>query len=294
MANILITGGTGFIGSVLARHIVTTNQVYVTGREQHKLVPGCHYLGSSFHDLHLHDLNLNIIYHCASCTNTLNHDRAYVMKVNYDYSLALLDKAIACGIPSFVYSSSAAVYGHQNDPSNSFRETDVLKPLNVYAESKARLDETIANMNLGNTNVVALRYSNVYGGHDEIHKKRSASMIWQLYRRMHNQAPVLFKWGEQARDFVWIEDVINANCLAAQHFGHGIYNIGSGQLTSFNRIVTLINQLLDKDWSIEYIDNPYQKYYQDYNAINITAAQALGYQPRISDVADGLRKIHAA
>jgi len=107
-------------------------------------------------------------------------------------------------------------------------------------------------------------------------------MIWQLANQMKDyQRPRIFKWGEQKRDQVYVKDVVQANLLALKAKRNAIVNIGSGQATTFNEIIRVLNKVLGTELEPEYIDNPYVGFYQDYTQADLTLAQKIiGYLPQ--------------
>ena len=125
------------------------------------------------------------------------------------------------------------------------------------------------------------RYFNVYG-ENEFYKGKTASMILQLgLQALQNKKVRLFKMGEQKRDFVYIQDVIQANIKAMFAKKSGVYNVGSGVARSYNDIVSCLKQELG-NFEVEYFDNPYQ-FFQTHTQANIILTQEfLDYTPRFS------------
>lgn len=294
MANILITGGSGFIGSVLSRRCCSEgHKVYITSKPDENKCQHCEIISDNFHEIPWDTLpKIDVLFHLASCTDTMIHDERYMLEVNYEWAIQLFQEAVAHDVRDIVYSSSAATYGKNQVIAGQvipFKETDELKPLNIYGESKAMLDMD-ANFILAH--IVGLRYSNVYGGKPEAHKGRCASMVWQLLNKIRaGESPTLFKWGEQSRDFVHVSDVVDANLLAWKSKENGVFNIGAGRMWSFNQIVEYIQEILGTNLSVNYVDNYIQQYYQDYNAINIDrASKYLNYKPKY-DLKSGLQEI---
>jgi ADP-L-glycero-D-manno-heptose 6-epimerase len=109
-----------------------------------------------------------------------------------------------------------------------------------------------------------LRLFNVYGK-GEGHKGEMRLMILKLYEQLKDgKNPTIFKMGEQARDFVYINDVVSAFIKAGfEDDISGIYDIGSGKTVTFNKIVKILQELLKTNKEINYIDNPYTDRYQN-------------------------------
>ncbi|MDD5271047.1 MAG: NAD-dependent epimerase/dehydratase family protein, partial [Candidatus Omnitrophica bacterium] len=120
---------------------------------------------------------------------------------------------------------------------------------------------------------VGLRYFNVYGP-GETHKKKAASMIYQLYLQMASgKRPRVFKWGEQYRDFIYVKDVVAANMKAMAYKGSGVFNVGTDSPATFNEVIEALNRALKKDLTPEYFDNPYG-FYQDRTHADISLSKA--------------------
>lgn len=130
--------------------------------------------------------------------------------------------------------------------------------------------------------VVGVRYFNVYGPR-EAHKGKFASMIYQLYLQMkQGNRPRIFKWGQQKRDFVYVKDAVEATIIASRAPKSTVYNVGSGQATSFNEVIQLLNQSLGTDYEPEYFDCPYD-FYQEFTQADMTKIrEELGFVPKYS------------
>ncbi|MFA5334608.1 MAG: ADP-glyceromanno-heptose 6-epimerase [Candidatus Omnitrophota bacterium] len=201
------------------------------------------------------------IFHQAAISDTTVMDRNLMMSVNVEAFKRLLIYAKSIGCKKIIYASSAATYGKGKVP---MKETDRPAPANVYGESKVRMEQVAKAFVKENPDfsVVGLRYFNVYGP-GEAHKKKSASMIYQLYLQMAaGKNPRVFKWGEQHRDFIYVKDVVAANLKAMAYKGSGVFNVGTGAPATFNEVIGALNEALKKDLSPEYFDNPYS-FYQD-------------------------------
>jgi len=127
--------------------------------------------------------------------------------------------------------------------------------------------------------IFGLRYFNVYGER-EYYKGKTASMILQLGLNMlSGKNPRIFKYGEQKRDFIYIQDVIQANIKCIESENSGVYNVGTGKSRTFNDIVNILKDELKLGCEIEYFDNPY-KFYQNHTEADIIATKEfLNYEP---------------
>jgi ADP-L-glycero-D-manno-heptose 6-epimerase len=177
-----------------------------------------------------------------------------------------------------VWASSAATYGRGASPN---KESQRPEPLNVYGYSKLAMERLVERYlpRLAHP-VVGLRYFNVYGA-GENHKAKFASMIGQLARLMRaGQRPRIFHDGEQRRDFVYIDDVIQANLLAMTCKTPGVFNCGSGFAGSFNQVVQHLNRVLKTSLPPEYFENPYS-FFQTWTEADLTHSRAvLKYAPQ--------------
>ena len=192
---------------------------------------------------------LEAVLHQGACSDTMETDGRYMMENNYRYSVALLDYCQEEEVP-LLYASSASVYGS----GAVFREAREFEaPLNIYGYSKFLFDQVVRRrLPDADSQIAGFRYFNVYGP-NEAHKGRMASVAFHFFNQFQNEKRVkLFQgWdgyadGEQMRDFVSVEDVIEVN----MHFLErpalsGIFNLGTGKAQSFNDVaVATINACL--------------------------------------------------
>src|SRR5439155_24057716 len=154
-----------------------------------------------------------------------------------------------------VWASSCSVYGRGAVP---MKESQPPDPLNTYAFSKLCMERMAQRYSAKLAHpIVGLRYSNVYGPGED-HKGRLASMIHQLARQMRGgERPRVFRAGQQKRDFVYIDDAVEANLCAMRAKESGVFNAGAGRSWSFNEVVAELNRVLKTDLQPDYFDNPY-------------------------------------
>lgn len=315
---IIVTGGTGFIGSNLVRglnergldNILVVDDL--SNGDQVVNIQDCDIEDYMDKDEFISRLDKGIefdgmsaIFHQGACSDTMERDGQYIMENNYDYSKSLLHYAANNGIP-FIYASSGSVYG----AGTVFRESpEYESALNAYAYSKLLFDRYVRKR-LGDVSsqVVGLRYFNIYG-RGEAHKGHMASVAWRFYNQFLDQGYVnLFEGsggygdGEQRRDFVWVDDVVQVNLHFLSHpENSGIFNVGTGQCQSFNEVATaVINTLTGKDTpvaeritsgEIRYIPFPdaLQGKYQSYTQADLTELTINGdYSGSFSRVEEGV------
>ena len=300
---ILITGGAGFIGSNLAFYFQNNHPdakvvVLDSFRSGETLSNGN--LKSFGHfknligfkgeiisgDINDKDLlldlevnyNFDYIFHEAAISDTTALEQDLMIKTNVNAYKDLLNLAVAHDA-NMIYASSAATYGNAKSPQRVGRES----PQNVYGFSKLSMDNISREyMKEVSISIVGLRYFNVYGK-NEYFKNTTASMVLQFgHQLLAGKNPKLFKGSDKIlRDFIYIEDIIQANIKAMHPKQSGIYNVGTGKARSFQDIVDILQKELGTNLECEYIPNPYIGSYQFHTEADIqTTKDELGYEPR--------------
>lgn len=273
----IVTGGAGFIGSNIINSLNNRGIFNILAVDNLKngdkfknisLLKISHYMDK---DDFLHSIRSNAllykdkviaVFHQGACSDTLNHDGKYMMSNNYQYSLDLLNWCQDNNI-SLIYASSAAVYGKGKCQSD-FTEDSVNNenPLNIYGYSKLLFDSIVRNrINSFNSQVVGLRYFNVYGMNEE-HKGKMSSMVLQGFKQYQDKKYIElfgkydeYNDGEQLRDFIFIKDVVKINLFFLDHPNiSGIFNVGTGNSYTFNQLaVSLINSIDNNTASTDYL-----------------------------------------
>ena len=180
-----------------------------------------------------------------------------------------------------VYASSAATYGSLPSPQTVGKEN----PENPYGFSKYMMDQIAYRYSDENPDmvIVGLKFFNVYGPR-EYYKDKTSSMVIQLgHQILDGKAPKLFEGSDRIlRDFINIEDVVQANIKACNPKANGTYNVGTSNPRSFQDIANILQTELGTDLGNEYIPNPYDGY-QMHTQADINTSQAnLGFEPVIS------------
>ena len=300
---ILITGGAGFIGSNLAFYFQNNHP------EAKVVVLDCFRSGECFSngnlksfghfknligftgeiisgDINDKDLLINLevnykfdyIFHEAAISDTTVLEQDLMIKTNVNAYKDLLELALRHDA-NMIYASSAATYGNAESPQRVGRES----PQNVYGFSKLSMDNLSREyMKKSTISIVGLRYFNVYGK-GEYFKNTTASMVLQFgHQILAGKNPKLFESSDKIlRDFIYIEDIIQANVKAMNPNESGIYNVGTAKARSFQDIVDILQLELGTTLVCEYIPNPFIGSYQFHTEADIESTkESLGYEPR--------------
>ena len=304
---IIVTGGAGFIGSNLVRALNRAghSDILVVDdlRDAHKILNLSDCRIAEYLDMHEFATRiaagqdfapkLEAIFHQGACTDTTEWNGLLMMRTNYDFSRHVLRYATERRVP-LVYASSASVYGAGRD----FRVSeDCERPINVYAFSKLMFDRHVRQMTATfRSPVVGLRYFNVYGP-GEAHKGKMASVIHHFREQLKAGDEIrLFTGsdgygdGEQARDFIHVDDVVAVNIWAGQQAARsGIFNLGTGQARSFNDVARAVLKWHGRG-RIEYIPFPehLKDSYQSYTQADLTGLRAAGLGAPFIPIEEGV------
>ena len=209
--------------------------------------------------------DIDAIIHLGACSDTEETNGDYLLENNTRFSIRLAEWAFAHQ-KRFIYASSAATYGDGSlGFSDAEEELHHLRPLNLYAFSKHLFDLWMVRQG-GFRRAVGLKYFNVFGP-NEYHKGRMASLICKTVKKAHTEGYLeLYKQGEQSRDFIYLKDAARITCDFLEHSTTGIFNIGSGEATTWNQLAITLFQALGKSPDIRYIEMPSHlvKRYQSY------------------------------
>ncbi len=308
---VLITGGAGFIGSNLAFWFqenfpgakVVVFDLFRTGETfpNGNLKSFGHYKNlkgfrgeiiagdiTKREDLdRLRDFRFDYIFHEAAISDTTVQDQKIMMDTNLNAFKDLLQMAKEMGA-AMVYASSGATYGNAPAPQTVGRED----PANIYGFSKLAMDHLVYDwMKHTELPVVGLRYFNVYGPR-EFFKNKTASMVLQFgHQILAGKNPRLFEGSDKIlRDFIYIDDVIQANIKACDPKRSGVYNVGTGKARSFQDIVDILQEQLGTKLPCEYISNPFVGQYQFFTQADIEATREfLGYEPEVT-LEEGIKR----
>ena len=312
---IVITGGAGMIGSIIAWHLNTKlgrNDLVIVDHITHEaqwqnLVHRQYveYLDKEqLFDFLDGNEEVDAIIHMGAISATTERDFNKLVEANIHYSQDLWSWCTENEVP-FFYASSAATYG---DGSAGYDDANIdnLRPLNGYGYSKHFFDQWALKQTPENSPPAwaGFKFFNVYGP-NEYHKERMASVAFHTFNQFSETGTMkLFKGtktgikdGEQLRDFVYVKDCANivAHFLNASFTKkpapNGIYNIGTGQARSFKDLATNVMESMDKTPHITYIDMPsdLQGKYQYFTEANIAKLRKAGYKTSMTSLEDGVK-----
>jgi ADP-L-glycero-D-manno-heptose 6-epimerase len=199
-----------------------------------------------------------------------------------------------------IYASSAATYGlGENGYKDDESILDLLKPLNLYGESKNDFDKWAVKQNDKPIHWYGLKFFNVYGP-NEYHKGRMASVIFHAYNQIKTNGIVKlfrshnpnYKDGGQLRDFVYVKDVVDVLFfLYSKNPNNGIYNLGSGKARSFYDLALATYIAMNQPPSIEFIDTPIdiRDKYQYFTEADMSKLIHVGYKQPFTSLEEGVK-----
>ena len=240
----MVTGGAGFIGSHIVNEYINAGHDVViiddlSSGEMRFVNPK-----ANFYQLNIHSPDVKIILEKEKIS-AINHHAAQISvsesvsdplfdaNSNIIGTLQLLQNAVSLKIDKFVFASTGgAMYGEQTTFPAS--EEHPCHPLSPYGISKLCAEHYINYFRTQHgLNTTVLRYSNVYGPHQNPHGEAGVVAIF-CQRLMEGLPPVICGDGEQTRDFISVKDVAQANIIALESKCTGTFNVGTGKETSVN------------------------------------------------------------
>lgn len=277
---IILTGATGFIGSVTVGHF---NKNGLTDLTLYDLVSD----GDQLHNLDgkiYTSINntvpdtCDMVIHIGANSNTLETDKNDVHRTNVISTETWADYCLERNIP-LIFTSTAAIFGNGTGP------------LNIYAESKIAAEELLLRKIENGLQCAILRLFNVYGP-NEYHKGRMASTIFHWYNQLHNTRSLnIFENSHNfSRDFIYVEDVAEIMFRLYKNFKPGIYQVGTGASVSFETVAdTLLSYI---DGKKKYISMPddLKKQYQTHTQADITELDLIVDTSSFKNIKQGIKE----
>lgn len=314
---IIVTGGTGFIGSNLVAGLEAAG---------HKDIVICDTLGMEdkwrniakrelrdmvhpdrlFDYIETHRKAIKAIFHLGAISATTERDVDLIVETNVVLSRRLWKW---CGKHQkrFIYASSAATYGDGKQGFEDKQDIDglaALRPLNAYGWSKHVFDRRVSRVLTDKAEDTppqwaGLKFFNVYGP-NEYHKDDQMSVICKLYPQvMAGASAKLFKShnpdyedGGQLRDFVYVKDCVSVMLWLLENKNvSGLFNVGTGEARSFKDLAEATFKAAGKEPKINYIDMPesLRDKYQYFTQADMSKLRAAGYDKDFTSLEDGIQ-----
>ena len=316
---VVITGGAGMIGSMIAWHLNTkynqedlvivdditheaqwqnlVHRQYHTYLDKEQLFD---WLDDNESD------DITAIIHMGAISATTERDFNRLVESNIQYSQDLWEWCAINQVP-FFYASSAATYGDGNQGYDD-ASIEKLRPLNGYGYSKHFFDQwvlkQVANKQPCPPSWAGFKFFNVYGP-NEYHKERMASVAFHTFNQFSETGTMkLFKGtkagiedGMQMRDFVYVKDAAAVlghfylNAINGKPTANGIYNIGTGAARSFKDLATNVMKSMGREPDITYIDMPQdlQGKYQYFTEATMQKLRDAGYTKAFHSLEEGVK-----
>jgi UDP-glucose 4-epimerase len=294
---VLVTGGAGFIGShVVDRLIQEGHEVVVvdnlsTGKKKN-INRGAHFykmdiLNSRVEKIFKKEKPDLISHHAAQMDVRRSvADPIFDAQVNVLGLLNVLENAVRYGTKKVIFASSGgAVYGEQQ--AFPAPETHPLHPVSPYGISKLAGEHYLYYyQQVAGLNYVALRYANVYGPRQDPFGEAGVVAIFSQKTLMNDQ-PIINGNGKQTRDYIFVEDVVEAHMAVIENSIKGIFNVGTGKETSVNQ---LFRHLVDISGAkVKEVYGPEKRGEQIRSVLDYTKLKkATDWEPKV-ELYDGLK-----
>jgi ADP-L-glycero-D-manno-heptose 6-epimerase len=306
---IVITGSAGFIGSCLiskfnsegVTNLILVDDFSIANKQANYTLKTFYQKIERKHFIEWFDKNYNIVtdvIHIGARTDTTEKDINILNELNLNYTKAIWNICTKNNI-SLIYASSAATYGlGENGYDDDETKIPLLKPLNLYGESKNDFDIWALQQPQSPPHWQGLKFFNVYGP-NEYHKGRMASVIFHSFDQINTNGKVkLFSShnpnytdGGQLRDFIYVKDVVNVIWfLFSTKIKSGIYNLGSGKARTFLDLANATFKALNIEPNIEFIETPIdiRDKYQYFTEANMNKLISAGYSKKFTSLEDGV------
>jgi UDP-glucose 4-epimerase len=295
---VLVTGGAGFIGSHLVDrlvqegHEVVVVDNLVTGKRRN-INRAARFYKSDIQSWRLERVfrneRPNVVMHLAAQMDVRKsvEDPMFDAQVNVLGTLNVLQQSVKHGVRKVIFSSSGgAIYGEQEI--YPAPESHVTRPLSPYGLSKLCGEQYLSYyQRISGLQAVSLRYANVYGPRQDPEGEAGVVAIF-IQKMLNNEQAVINGNGRQTRDFVFVEDVVEANLAVMGQETQGTYNVGTGVETSINDLFRILIQHTGS--TCKEVHGPAKKGEQARSVIDNTKLRhELSWEPK-ADLSGGLKK----
>jgi ADP-L-glycero-D-manno-heptose 6-epimerase len=307
---IILTGGAGFIGSVLLGRLNSDgfSDIMIVDElessEKWKNLVGKQYQDYIHKDAFpefltetLKKEDVEAVIHLGACTSTTERNVEYLMRNNFLYSKTLAVWCFEQNIP-FIYASSASTYGNGKlGFSDEDDMTPKFRPLNAYGYSKHIFDLWLLRNGYDKL-CTGFKFFNVFGP-NEYHKGAMASLVYKAYHQVKETGGLKlfssyhpdYKDGEFLRDFIYVKDAVDVLMWTIDDPStRGIYNLGTGKARSWNDLASALFMAMGKEKNITYIDMPEEirPAYQYFTQANMLKLRKAGYKAAFTEIEDSV------
>lgn len=302
MAQWLVTGGAGFIGSHLALALLDRGEsVRVaddlsTGKAANLAVLGgrAEILTGDLADIgfaRTATSGMDVVLHQAAIPSVPKSvaDPLTSHRANVDATLAVLIGAREAGVRRLVYAASSSAYGDAAELPK--REDMATNPLSPYALQKLVGEQYLRMFTrLYGLDTVSIRYFNVFGPRQDPSSPYSGVIALFITRLLSGQPPLIVGDGEQTRDFTYIDNVVDGvlRAAAAPDVAGRVINVATGQQISINQLAQAIQRVLGSSLAPQHVESRAGDVRDSLADIGL-ARQLLGYTPLVS-FEEGLRR----
>jgi ADP-L-glycero-D-manno-heptose 6-epimerase len=312
---IVVTGGGGFIGSVLAWALNEAGHADIIIADRFGSDDKWRNIAKrEFFEIITPEAlpawldrwsrDVEAVFHLGANSSTTERDADYIISTNLNASIALW-RWCAANRKKLIYASSAATYGDGTegfDDAGGYAEFRRLKPMNLYGWSKHAFDLwAMREAAKGHAPPlwIGLKFFNVFGP-NEYHKGEMMSLVAKRFADAKAGTPVrLFKShrdgiadGEQRRDFIYVDDTVAVMRWFLDHpRASGIFNVGTGVASSFKEMITALFAALGRGPNIEYIDMPptIRNSYQYFTQASTDHLRQAGYSAPFTPIAAAVK-----
>lgn len=300
----VVTGSEGFIGSSLTRYLQKRGHE-VLGFDSDRDI--------RYAALEPLVRGADVVFHMAAMSSLpeCQEDPLLAFAVNVGGTARVLEACRAARVRRVVFSSTSAVYENTQSNGTGFRETDPVDPDLVYAQTKLAAERLCVSyvLNYG-MRVDVLRYFNVYGPGQNLVRRSPPFTAYVARELLAGKTPMLFSDGVSERDYVYVDDVCEANLLCAaqgQAKLGSVYNVASGTGYSTNELYDIVAAAVGSDVRPEFRvpelfwqqypalrDMRQERIVREVNKRSVGCAARtyaeLGWRPKVS-VVDGVRNL---
>lgn len=265
--NILLTGAAGGIGSTLGYflhkkgHTLTLVDNLRNGYLENLTIDGEEF--GKFHNININDCNLvnllsgdyDCIIHLAAITALpdCETNSTETIDVNVAGTMNLLNCAKKWNVPHFIFASTSAIY--ENNKEEIFTEDLDVNPRLWYSLSKKMAEEVCESYRINyNMKITTLRFFNVFGPRQDIHRKNPPLLNYLVREIKKGNSPTLHSDGEQKRDYIHVDDVVNLIDICLDKKPNDTFNVCTGTLISVNQIVKYVSDVFGSDIQPTYRD----------------------------------------